>query len=207
MIIKTYPVGDLQTNCYIVGDENTKIGAIIDPGAESKYLLEQISSLGLAIKAILLTHGHFDHVGAVADIAETLGIPLWCHGQDSEYVTDCVRQGSSFGIYVERAPKKIDCEYVDGQQLDIGPLSFQVLHTPGHTPGGVTLVLGKNAFTGDSLFRGSIGRTDFVGGNHRQLIDSIRTKIFALPDDTIIYPGHGPKSTIAYEKDNNPFVK
>ncbi|MBQ7568814.1 MBL fold metallo-hydrolase [bacterium] len=207
MIIESCQVGPLATNCYIVADEASREGVVIDPGDDADEILQIVRHRNLHVGAILLTHGHFDHVGAVADLHDATGAPLWCHEEDVRIVLDAVNQGASFGCSVKRAPDKVDFLLQEGIPVNIGPLSFRVLHTPGHTKGGVTLVTGKHAFTGDSLFCGGIGRTDFEGGSHRELLASIKTKIFSLDDDTTVYPGHGPTSTIGYEKKNNPFVR
>lgn len=207
MIIKTYPVGDLQTNCYIIADEATHLGVIVDPGAEPKTILEAVKADGLQIKAMLATHGHFDHIGAAQDLHEILGVPLWCHKLDEAMAINAVAFGAMFNVRVDRAPQKVDFYLEDGKRIDVGALSFEVLHTPGHTPGGITLVCGKHAFTGDTLFAGGMGRTDLDGGSHSQIISSITDKLYALDDDIRIYPGHGPTSTIGWEKRNNPYLR
>ena len=208
MIIKTCPVGELQTNCYLVADEATREGVIIDPGADAQRILEAVKAENIKVMAMLITHGHFDHVGAARDIQDALGpVPIWCHEADVAWVLDAVNQGRDFGVRVERAPEKVDFHLVEGETVCLGALNFRVLHTPGHSPGGVTLVAGKHAFTGDTLFAGGIGRSDFDGGSHRQLLDSIRRKLYSLDDDVAIYPGHGPSSSIGEEKRSNPFVR
>lgn len=207
MIIEAISVGELGTNCYIVADEATLEGVIIDPGAEADVILREVRRRNLHIGAILITHGHFDHVGAAADLHDALGAPLWCHAIDTGWVLDSVRQGADFGVRVKRAPEKVEFNLEEGVPVNIGPLSFRVLHTPGHTPGGVTLVLGDNAFTGDTLFCEGIGRSDFNGGSHSELLKSIKSKIYQLDDNVKVWPGHGPSSTIGHEKQHNPFVR
>ncbi len=207
MIVKCLPVGELETNCYIVADEATRVGVLIDPGAEPERILEAVKRANVKISAILVTHGHFDHVGAVASLQEVLNVPLWCSEIDSPWAINCAKQGLEFGVRVAKAPAKVDFYLVEGETVCYDPLSFRVMHTPGHTPGGVTLVIGKYAFTGDTLFAGSVGRSDFEGGSHKELMDSIRRKIYSLEDDTIVCPGHGPQSTIGEEKRTNPFVR
>lgn len=207
MKVESCQVGGLATNCYIVYDEAEREGAVIDPGAEAEKILRLIKQRNLHIGAILFTHGHFDHVGAAADLHDVLQAPLWAHEEDVKFILDAVRLGHNFGECVERAPKTVEFRLQEGVPVNIGPLSFRVLHTPGHTRGGVTLLTGKCAFTGDTLFRGGIGRSDFESGNHRELLNSIKTKLFTLEDDIIVYPGHGPASSIGWEKENNPFVR
>ena len=152
MKIEICQVGRLATNCYIVYDEAVREGAVIDPGAETGKILSVIKRLNLHIGAILFTHGHFDHVGAAADLHDALQAPLWCHEEDVKYVLDAVNQGINFGERVERAPEKVDFRLQEGIPVNIGPLSFRVLHTPGHTRGGVCLLSDKCSFTGDTLF-------------------------------------------------------
>ena len=207
MIIEKCAVGGIATNCYIAADEASHEGVVIDPGAEPERILALIKERGIRVAALLFTHGHFDHVGAAADLHEALGAPIWCHRDDAGIALDAVAQAADFGARISRAPEKIDFYLEDGVPVKLGPLTFQVMHTPGHTPGGVTLILDKYAFTGDSLFRGGIGRSDFDGGDHASLLKSIKQKIYTLPDDTVVHPGHGPSSTIGYEKRNNPFVR
>ncbi len=207
MKVEVCQVGGLGTNCYVVYDEATREGAVIDPGAEADRILGLVKTRNLHIGAILFTHGHFDHVGAAADLHDVWQAPLWCHEEDVKCVLDAVNQGMLFGERVKRAPEKVDFLLQEGVPVNIGPLAFRVLHTPGHTRGGVTLLTGKFAFTGDTLFRAGIGRSDFAGGSHRELLNSIKTKLFTLEDETVVYPGHGPSSTIGYEKHNNPFVR
>ena len=207
MKVESCQVGGLATNCYIVYDEAVREGVVIDPGAEAERILNLIKQRNLQIGAIFFTHGHFDHVGAAADLHDALQAPLWGRGEDIKYILDAVRQGYNFGERVDRAPEKVEFRFEEGIPVNIGPLSFRVLHTPGHTPGGVTLICGKCAFTGDTLFRGGMGRSDFEGGSHRELLNSIKTKLFTLEDDIVVYPGHGPSSAIGWEKRNNPFVR
>lgn len=198
-------VSDFSTNCYLVYDDH-KTGVIVDPGGNSEEILGTVTAHGLTIKAILITHGHCDHVGGAAKVQDTLQVPLYVHNADRPLVEGCVEEAGMFGLDCPKAPR-IDGTLDEGRDCLIGGLEFKVLHTPGHTPGGVVLVCGKDAFCGDTIFAASVGRTDFPGGSHQQLLDSIRTKIYALPDDTVLHTGHGPQTSVGYEKKHNPFVR
>ena len=206
MIVRTLPVGPLQTNCYLVGCEETRLGAVIDPGGDAADILAAIEQDRLTVQYILLTHAHFDHVGAVAELVEATRAPLALHPDDLAILR--ARGGAAmFGIWMRPSPDP-DLSLSEGQVIPVGKLRLQVLHTPGHTPGHVTFhePLAHAAFDGDVLFQMGIGRTDFPGSSYRQLMDSIRTKLFMLPDDTVIYPGHGPATTVGDEKRSNPFL-
>ena len=207
MIIHTIPVGITQTNCYIVGCEETREGVVIDPGGHPKRILKAIEESGLAICYILNTHCHFDHMGANAEIVTGTGAPLALHPAELPILQS--RGGASwFGVLVQESPLP-DLELEDGQVLEVGTLRFQVLHTPGHSPGGVTLYLEQEgvAFDGDVLFQMGVGRTDLHGGDWDMLMHSIREVLFALPDETVLYSGHGPRTTVGQEKQSNPWVR
>ena len=210
MIIRTLPVGPLQTNCYLVGCKETRLGAVIDPGGDAPDILAAAEQGQLKIQYILLTHAHFDHIGAVAEVAQaTSGLsrtPVALHPDDLPILR--ARGGATmFGIFIRPSPDP-SLALFDGQVIEVGALRLQVLHTPGHTPGHVTFhaAQARAAFDGDVLFQMGIGRTDFPGSSFHQLMDSIRNKLFTLPDDTIIYPGHGPATTVGDEKRGNPFL-
>jgi len=206
MLIRTCPVGAFQMNCYLVADEETRDGVLIDPGDETERLLELVQREGVTIRALLLTHGHVDHVMRAQEVKEALGVPLYAHPNDMELIQAAPQQAAFFGL--EPGPVAVvDGELKEGVDFRAGSLTFKVLHTPGHSPGGVVLVCGNTAFVGDTIFAGSVGRTDLPGGDARQLAQSIRSRIYRLPEETILYPGHGPTTTVGEEKSSNPFVR
>ncbi len=204
MIVRKLVVGPIASNCYIIGSEATKEGMIIDPGADAKDIMRAVEKLGLTIKLIVLTHRHPDHVGAAAQVKEATGAELAAHIECAKYLP----QSPSY-IYeppYEGAPKPGRI-LKEGDSIDIGDLHFTVLHTPGHTPCGISIYGEGVVFTGDTLFNYGIGRYDLIDGDYDQLMNSIRSKLLTLPDDTIVHPGHGPDSTISTEKRANPFLK
>lgn len=203
--IITKVVGAFGTNCYLVYDDHN-VGIIIDPGDDAQELERTIKAYGLDIKAILLTHGHCDHLIGAAQLEKDLHIPLYVHSQDVKAVNRCQSDALELGLTCHETPK-IDGTLEDGQIFKAGDLEFKVLHTPGHTLGGQVLVCGQHAFCGDTIFHGSVGRTDFHDGDHAVLINSIKNKVYALPDSTILYPGHGSQTSVGYEKKHNPFVR
>lgn len=206
MIVRTLPVGPLETNCYLVGCEQTHLGAVIDPGGDAADILAAIRRDGLTVEYVLLTHAHFDHTGAAREIVEATRAPLALHPDDLPVLH--ARGGAAmFGLWVQPCPEPT-LSLADGQVIELGAVQLHVLHTPGHAPGHVTFHAprARAAFDGDVLFQMGIGRTDFPGCSYRQLMDSIRTKLFTLPDDTVIYPGHGPATTVGDEKRHNPFL-
>ena len=204
MILKTLVLGLFGSNCYIVGSESTKEGMIIDPGDEPEVIVKSIKRLGLDIKLIVLTHGHIDHVGALKEIKEATGAEVAIHTDDAQSLQDPYL-GARFGLSYTPAPHP-DRLLKDGDSIDIGDLHFSVLHTPGHTPGGICLLGEGVVFTGDTLFNYGIGRYDLPGSSGSQLMDSIHNKLMTLPDKTIAYPGHGSKTTIGTERRGNPFL-
>ncbi len=187
MILRKLAVGPYASNCYIVGSESNREGLIIDPGAEAEEILGNVRDLGLTVKSIVITHNHIDHIGVVMEVKEATGAEVAIHTDD--------------------APSPSGRLLNDGDIVDIGDLCFSVLHTPGHSPGGICLYGEGVVFSGDTLFNYSIGRTDFPNGNHSQLMDSIYTKLMVLPDNTVVCPGHGPDSTIGTERQGNPFLR
>lgn len=206
MIVETLPVGMIQANCYLLGDESTREAVVIDPGGDSPVILKALMAKGLKPSAILVTHGHFDHVEGLASLKRATGAPIFVHRSDLPLVRGMSSQGKMFGIRAEDAPEP-DRFLEDGETVAVGQLEVKVLHTPGHSPGSLCYLAGKAVFVGDLLFAGSIGRTDFEGGDYAVLIRSVRTKIFTLPDDTVVYPGHGPATTVSMEKRTNPFFQ
>jgi glyoxylase-like metal-dependent hydrolase (beta-lactamase superfamily II) len=207
MLIRSIPVGMNQTNCYIVGCEKTQQGAVIDPGGEGKRIVREIERIGLDIRYVLITHAHFDHIGGIAKVVEATGAKLAIHPNEQPLL-EADGGASLWGLEVEPSPPP-DIELSDGQVLTVGELTFEVLFTPGHSPGGVTFYEADEgvAFDGDLLFANGVGRTDLPGGDTSTLMHSITDVLFALPDDTIIYAGHGPKTTVGQEKQSNPWVR
>jgi glyoxylase-like metal-dependent hydrolase (beta-lactamase superfamily II) len=211
MILETRAVPPFFKNGYVVGCEDTRQGVVIDPGDEVHDMLTAIEHHQLEIRYILLTHAHLDHVTGVAVARRALDVPIWLHKDDLFLYDGVVQQGMMFGIEVEKQPKP-DRFYESGQRLDFGNYEVTVHHTPGHCPGGVCLAITHrrrqepSLFVGDTLFAGSIGRTDLPGGDTATLLASIRNVLFSFPDDTPVYSGHGPATTIGREKRSNPFL-
>ena len=206
MIVIQMPVGVIQTNCYIVGCDETKEGVVIDPGDDGERIMEQVEKAGLTIKYILNTHAHFDHIMANGDLAKATGAPLAIHPLE----LPMLRSGggaSAFGLQVESGPEP-DLELAEGDTISFGTHTLEVLFTPGHTVGHVSFYEAKEGiiFDGDVLFAGSIGRTDLPGGNYETLMNSINDKLMVLPDDTTVCSGHGPVTTIGRERATNPFL-
>ncbi len=204
MILKKVVVGPFASNCYIVGSESGKEGMIIDPGADAEKILASVKDLGLDIKTILITHGHIDHVSALKEVKEATGAETAIHADDAQSLRDGRPAIAMFGVVYPVSPP--DRLLEDGDSVDVGELHFTVLHTPGHSPGGICLAGEGVVFSGDTLFNYGIGRYDFPGSSGTQLMDSIRTKLMTLPDDTAVYPGHGPDTTIGTERRGNPFL-
>jgi glyoxylase-like metal-dependent hydrolase (beta-lactamase superfamily II) len=212
MILETRAVPPFFKNGYVVGCEETRQAVVIDPGDEVDELLTALERHQLEARYILLTHAHLDHVTGVARARRALDVPIWLHKEDLFLYDGVVQQGAMFGLKVEPQPK-IDRFYSAGQKLEFGNYEVDVHHTPGHCPGGVCLEVkhrrrpGSALFVGDTLFSGSIGRTDLPGGDHATLLRSIREVLFSFPDDTPVYSGHGPVTSIGEEKRTNPFLK
>lgn len=198
MDIKTMPVGIYGANCYLLIEENQC--AIIDPGADPEDIINEIGKLNVEPKFILLTHGHMDHVGAVEKIKETYDIPFYINKKDEELIKNKEYIFGNFGKY-QNADKYLE----EGNEFSLGNLTIKAIETPGHSLGGMCFLVNDVIFTGDTLFRESIGRSDFVGGDHNELINSIQNKIMTLDSNIKVLPGHGPQSTIGFEKENNPF--
>jgi glyoxylase-like metal-dependent hydrolase (beta-lactamase superfamily II) len=206
MIFNVLVVGPLSVNCFILGCEETHEGVVVDAGGDAAGIIAAVERHGLNIGQIITTHGHFDHVGANRALVERFGARLLIHAADAPLMERSVDVARSYGMQGESSPLP-DAFLTDGMEIPFGTCRMQVLHTPGHTQGGCCLYLEaeKRVITGDTLFADSIGRTDLPGGSHEQLLQSIRTKLFTLPDDVTAYPGHGPETTIGHEKRHNPY--
>jgi hydroxyacylglutathione hydrolase len=211
MIIESQAVGPFFKNGFVVGCEDTREAVIIDPGDEVASLLAFAERSGLTVRHILLTHAHVDHVTGVAAAKRALNVPIYLHKDDLFLYDRAVEMGAMFGLKVEPQPP-IDLFYTPAQVIPFGTYEARVHHTPGHCPGGVCLQIGKTGtggkelFVGDTLFAGSIGRTDLPGGDHATLIASIRNVLFPLGDEAVVHSGHGPDTTIGEERRNNPFL-
>lgn len=205
MILERLEVGSYMSNCYIVGCEKTKEAAIIDPGSEFERIDSKILELGLVPKLIILTHAHADHFMAAKDFIEKYKIPLYIHESDADAIKGADSNFSSV-LYRKNIEFIPDVILKDKDKIKFGDLEMEVIHTPGHTLGGISLKIENVIFTGDTLFNKSIGRTDFPGGSFEEIISSIKDKIFKYDDDTILYPGHNSPTTIKSEKMGNPFV-
>ncbi len=199
-------VGALDTNCYLVYCEESSECAVVDPGAEPEKIIRQIGSLGLVPVILIDTHGHIDHVGANKDIKERYDIPLCIHSLDSGMLDNILATTMGLFLGAKKSPEP-DRFLEDGELIPIGKSHLKVIHTPGHSPGSVSLAGDGFLLSGDLLFCGGVGRTDLPGGSSSVLEDSIRKKIFTFPDDTIVLPGHGPSTSVGQEKTANPFVR
>jgi len=205
MILLSLSVGPLETNCYIIASGPGKKAVIIDPGAQERLIKKALDKNKLFPGIVINTHGHMDHIGC----DDKFSVPVYIHRDDIGLLKDPrLNLSGVFSAPLSVAAKA--CALEDGQIINEDGIELEVIHTPGHTPGGISLLLkkpeGKILFSGDSLFREGIGRTDFEGADNRQLVDSIKKRLFILDDDTIVYPGHGLSSTIGHEKKNNPFI-
>ncbi len=205
MILTSLPTGPLEVNCYLVGCEDTGKAAVIDPGGNVSNILELLQQHDLTLAMVINTHGHFDHIGANRSLLEKTGCELLIHQDDAPLLQRAAEHAALFGLTASRSPEPTRL-LKDGDVIELGNLSFKVIHTPGHSPGGICLHVDNCLFVGDTLFCGSIGRTDLPGGNHQQLINNIKNKLLYLADETNVYPGHGPATTIGQEKRHNPFL-
>jgi hydroxyacylglutathione hydrolase len=205
VIIHKLAVGPIMANCFIVGCEESREAAVIDPGAEVPRILEAVEKAQLSVKVIINTHGHFDHVGGNRALKAHTGAPLLIHALDAPMLSRLAEMAGAFGMRSENSPPP-DRMVEDGDIIAVGRLTLEVIHTPGHTPGGISLAAPGRVFVGDTLFQGSIGRTDFPGGDFDALLQSIRTRLFPLGDEVTVYTGHGPETVLGQEKRFNPFV-
>ncbi len=215
MIYIKLPVGILQCNCLIVGDPKSREAIVIDPGDEVERILGLLGRYKLTVKVIVSTHAHIDHIGGLAKLHQYTGAPVMMHNDDLPLYHGMDVQADFLGM---QAPELVDVDQLlkDGDSLSWGGFQANVIHTPGHSPGSVSLYLPKDSghikltqpqlFAGDTLFAGSIGRTDLWGGSFDQIMDSIKSKLLQLPDDTVVHPGHGPSTSIGHERHSNPFL-
>ncbi|NTU43687.1 MAG: MBL fold metallo-hydrolase [Nitrospirales bacterium] len=201
MEIKRIVVGPLQVNCFIIADRETGDALVIDPGDEPERILDQVK--GLSVRQVVCTHGHFDHVGAVAEISEATGAQISLHAAELETYRSASDMAALWGFEVNPMPEP-GILLAEGDTLQAGSISLRVIHTPGHSPGGICLLGEGIAVTGDTLFAGSVGRTDFPGGDQGRLVESFR-RLMALPEETRVLPGHGPETTIGRERRDNLF--
>ncbi len=202
-----FTVGPLQENCYLLFDELSKAAVYIDPGDEAPKLITALKDKSLRLEAIWLTHAHFDHIGAVEGLTQDFDVPVYLHSKDLELYQNAFKAAKLWDIpFTQPRAKTTNLE--DEQILDLAGTKVRCLFTPGHAPGHVAFYLPSQNFVlaGDALFQGSIGRTDLPGGSHESLIKSIKSKLLSLPDDTTVYPGHGPETSIGIEKVYNPYL-
>lgn len=199
-------VGAIETNCYIVYCNETKECAVIDPGAEAEKIVHLIHKKGLKPTMIINTHGHVDHVGANKDLIDEFNIPLLIHSADSPMLDKVEQMELSFFLGAKNSPPP-DKFLIEGEKVVIGNEHLEILHTPGHSPGSVSLLGDGILFSGDTLFWGGVGRTDLPGGSWNELVRSIKEKILTLPEATVVLPGHGPKTTVGQEERSNPFIQ
>ena len=205
MLLWRREVGSFAANCYLIACSETKEGIVIDPGAEAKQILKMVEDAAVTVKYIVNTHGHFDHVGANAEVRQATGAPILINEADREMSS---KPPASLSVFVGKLQFVEPDRFIrEGDKLTVGNQQVDVIATPGHTKGSVSLLADGKLFTGDTLFSGSVGRTDLPGGSHGELIYSIKEKLLIFPGETIVYPGHGPETTIADEKKYNPFLR
>jgi len=206
LIIKKLEVGPIMANCFILGCEATKQAAVIDPGDDADRILMELAKSELKVKYLINTHGHFDHVSANKRMKKATGAQIAIHPEDEPMFNELSRSAQMFGLSSENSPPA-DIHLNDGDEISFGEITLKVIHTPGHSKGGISLYTKGHLFSGDTLFAGSIGRTDLPGGDYDTLISSIKEKLLVFDEDTIVYPGHGPQTTIGNEKRMNPFLR
>lgn len=206
MKVYVLEVGMLATNCYIAVNEELKEGVVVDPGGDAERIIEQIKKLGITVKAIFVTHGHSDHIMALSEVRKATGAPVYVSREDADMLTKADR---NLSIYINNG---LECDpaehfYGDGDVLTVAGMEFTVYATPGHTKGGVCIKCGDIVFCGDTVFCESIGRTDLPGGSYKEILQSIKNKILPMADDTKLLPGHGPATTVGWERRRNPFLQ
>ncbi|PLX95094.1 MAG: MBL fold metallo-hydrolase [Desulfuromonas sp.] len=205
MLIEDLAVGPLQVNAFVIAAAAGGEAIVVDPGEDGEIILKALERHNLTLKLIVNTHGHFDHIGANRFLVEKTGADLALHEADQELLSRAGEHAARYGLQTVASPDPTRL-LADGDTVSVGGLTFEVMHTPGHTPGGICLYGDGHLFAGDTLFAGSIGRTDLPGGDHRTLIQGIRRRLMVLPAETVVHPGHGPDTTIGREKRINPFV-
>ncbi len=205
MLLEMLTVGPILENCHLLADEETRQAILFDPGDEPERILGRLSDHGLTLVRILNTHGHFDHVGAVARIQQETGVDFYLHEDDLLLLEGLSEQAAAFGIEgVE--PPRVTHHPREGDEFSLGQISFRAIHLPGHSPGSLGYLFSDRLIGGDVLFAGSVGRTDIPGADPRQLSETLRTKILPLDDALLVYPGHGPATSIRQERATNPFL-
>lgn len=206
MKIKRIPAGIYAANCYIIYSEDSKEGIVVDPGGDVDEILASIEEDKLKIKCIILTHGHADHIGGIVSLRQALSVPVMIHEDDREMLIDGNKNLSTMMAMgtIEVEPNVL---LKDGDIIEFGEEKAEIIHTPGHTRGGICIKVGDNIITGDTLFAGSIGRTDLLGGDYETIIKSIKDKLLIYPDEVKVFPGHGAPSTIGKERVSNPFLR
>ena len=205
LLVHQLSVGPLQVNCFVVACQRTREAMVIDPGDDGPRILQLAESNGYQVKKIVNTHGHFDHIGANQPVKEATGAVLMMHEADLPLLQNARNHAQAYGLTVSPSPDP-DKFLNEGDVFSVGEQSFSIFHVPGHSPGSICLLSDGHLFVGDVLFAGSVGRTDLPGGDFDALIEGVREKLFRLPADTIVHPGHGPDTTIGREKQTNPFV-
>lgn len=206
MQVESFVLGPVMTNCYLVYKEKGESGLVIDPGTGAEEVVRRIQTLNLNIEAILLTHAHFDHIGGLEEVRAATGAPVYVHPQEAEWLLEPELNGSTLFPVEEVRCRPAEKTVEGGEQLTLLGETFSVFHTPGHSPGSVSYRAGNFIFSGDVLFSGSIGRTDLPGGDYKTLMQTIDQVIMELPEETVVYSGHGPVTTVGREQDTNPFV-
>lgn len=205
LFFRCLPVGILQANCYLIGCVKSKIIAVVDPGGEPELILNVVKKHQLQVKYIFNTHGHFDHISANRIVKQATGAPILIHHADAELLTNPIIPPEEFGpVEIDSPPA--DEYFHDGDSYNIGEVELGIIHTPGHSKGSICLLMQDRVLTGDTIFSGSIGRSDLPGGSEKELLESIRKKILTLPNTLLVFPGHGPATTIGEEKKSNPFL-
>jgi hydroxyacylglutathione hydrolase len=208
MILEMLTVGPFQENCYVIGDEDSGVGAVVDPGYEATRIALAVEQANLDIGQILVTHAHIDHVGAVAALADEYACPILMHAEAEPMLQQLPSQAVMMGLRFGKVPT-VDRYIEDEEMIEVGGLELESLYTPGHAPGHLAFYVENQdlVLSGDALFAGSVGRTDLFGGNMKVLMRSINERLMTLPDETRVYPGHGPETTIGSERSYNPFLQ
>ncbi|ABW19252.1 MBL fold metallo-hydrolase [Alkaliphilus oremlandii] len=206
MFLEKVPAGVYAVNCYVIGDEQTNKAAVVDPGGDVDKIIKVLENNDLELKYILLTHAHGDHIGGLVELRERTGAPVYIHQEDL-YMLQNSSVNYSQAISGVKIETNADGFLNDGDRLELGDLTLSIIHTPGHSKGGICIAVGNVLLTGDTLFANSIGRSDLYGGNQEELIQSIKNKLFTLDEDLTVLPGHGPATTIRIEKITNPYVR